>query len=330
VSTTVAALGEAARAEDWAHRRWRLRAFGLDVDSDLPLPGTQAILRRRRAAASSPHALALRAVPREELAPLGEQARVLRYRTTFDGCRYAMLDGEGSDVLFDYRPRALFHLSADRQLLRYAAPCDDADRSWQRVLLDTVLWTTSLLCGFELLHASAVETPAGIVAFVAISGGGKTSLAAELLRRGAGLFCDDILALDDSGGRLTAHPGPPLLSLPGSVCASSLGRARTLACFDDEQWVQIERPPATRRPVAAIVLLDRHPGAPTECLTIDATNLTLLPYAIGFPHLADRARRRFEILGALADAAPILRLSADPTLPAAALADLIEHRIPIR
>ena len=77
----------------------------------------------------------------------------------------------------------IFHLSTDGRVLR-CAPTDRDDPIWQRVLLDTVLWTVSLLRGYEQLHASAVRTADGVIAFTAGSGGGKTSLAAEFLRRG--------------------------------------------------------------------------------------------------------------------------------------------------
>lgn len=153
-----------------------------------------------------------------------------------------MLEGPEGDILFDYGRRALFHLSADHRVLR-CAPAGGTGCAWQRVLLDTILWTVSLLRGFELLHASAVETPAGIVAFVAVSGGGKTSLAAECLRRGAALFCDDILALDDPDGQVVGHPGPPLMNLPLPLTVESLRQAEVIDYFGDEKWVKLVVPP---------------------------------------------------------------------------------------
>jgi hypothetical protein len=258
-----------------------------------------------------------------------DQSRTLRYLAVFDACAYAMLEGSSADVLCQYGGRALFHLSADRRLLRCAVSNHD-DPTWQRVLLDTVLWTTSLLRGLELLHASGIETASGVVAFAAASGAGKTSLAAECMRRGARLFCDDILALDDSEGPLIAHPGPPLMSVPRSTRASSLGRAQTIADFADERWLALEGSERASQPVAAIVLVERRAGSPARCAAIRATNLALLPHAVGFPHMGDRARRRFELFARLADETPVLRLSADPSLPPAALADLVESRISIR
>ena len=105
-----------------------------------------------------------------------------------------MLEGADGDVLIRYGHRAFFHLSADRRVLR-CAPTERDDPIWQRVLLDTVLWTASLLRGYELLHASAVQTDG--------RGGRLPRGAAEAARRawrrstcGAG------------GAVLRRHPGP--------------------------------------------------------------------------------------------------------------------------
>jgi hypothetical protein len=46
----------------------------------------------------------------------------------------------------------------------------------------------------EALHASAVETECGVVAFAARSGTGKSTLAANMARRGFGLWSDDAVA----------------------------------------------------------------------------------------------------------------------------------------
>ena len=291
----------------------------MEIDVSFPLPGASA-----RGSSSSEHRLALTLVSRAELSPLADEERVLRHLNVFEGCPYAMLESRAGDILFHYGARALFHLSADRAVLR-CAPAPGSNYAWQRVLLDTVLWTVSLLRGFELLHASAVETSEGVIAFVAMTGGGKTSLAAEFLRRGSLLFCDDVLALDDRDGQVLGYPGPPLVNLPHAVRAESLGTARLIEDFGDEQWIQIGVSPREAQPLAAAVLVHRSRGQRSECSRIDATNLSLLPHAIGFPHLEYRAKRRFELFGLLASTTPVLRLTADPSVPPSVLVDLVEE-----
>ncbi len=308
----------AARGSSGAASAWRLSAFGLELESDFALPGLRVTSANANAAI-----VELRRVPRPELAPLISEPRTLRYLQVLDQCPYAMLEGARGDVLFHYGPRALFHLSADRRQLR-CAPTDAEDRTWQRVLLDTVLWSASLLSGFELLHASAVLTRAGVVAFAATSGGGKTSLAAEMIRRGALPFSDDILAVEDRDGRLLAHPGPPLLNLPAT---SRLPGSVVIADFGEEHWVWLSRSaPLPPTELAAVVLLDRQ-GDGAACAPVDATSMTLLPYAIGFPHMGDRARQRFELCGAIAAGVPVLQLRAHPSLGPAALADLVQDAL---
>lgn len=301
---------------------WGLRAFGLDLQADFAVPGasrgTDGVPRGRP--------LALRWVLAAELQPLVAEPRILRWLHVFEGRPYAMLEAADGDILFVYGGDAMFHLSADRAVLRCAHD-GGPGMSWQRVLLDTVLWTTSLMAGYELLHAGAIATRAGVVAIVAESGAGKTSLVAECVARGAALFCDDILALEQTGGGVLAHPGPPVMNLPGAVPAGRLGDAEVLDRFGDEQWVRVGRVAAGPAPLHAVVLLRRAAGETARCIPLDATLLDLLPHAVWLWPAPGRERRRFELFGQLAAGARVLRLAADPALSTAGLADLLEQRI---
>jgi hypothetical protein len=261
----------------------------------------------------------------EVLPGIDGEPRYLRNLQSYDGGAFAMLEGVAGDVLFLYGRNAAFHLSSDLMVLRCAAPAE-GDRAWQRVLMDTILWTVGLLRGYELLHASAVETVGGLVAFVSGMGGGKTSLAVEWIKRGAALFADDIVALDDRSGALLAYPGPRLMNVPASQ-NGALREAVTLARFGDERWVQLGV--ASREPaqLAAIVIVHRAPGEVARCDPISASSLDLLPYAVSLPHMEDRLRRRFELFSAAAATTPILRLGADPAVTPAELADLVEAEI---
>jgi hypothetical protein len=252
--------------------------------------------------------------------------RFLRHLVAYEGCPFATLEGASGDLLFHFGPQALFHLEADRRRLNCAFARPD-DRLSQRVLLDTVLWTTSLQVGFELLHASAVATDRGVLAFVADQGGGKTTLAAEFLRRGGALFADDIVALEEAGGTIAAHPGPAVMNLPAVLDPADLDGAAALATFGDERWVQL--PAAVQPPTvpAAIVLVRRADDATLRCRRVPATTLDLLPFAVALPHMTARARRRFEVFGALADATPVLELTADLTTPPATLADAVDREL---
>lgn len=79
--------------------------------------------------------------------------------------------------------------------------------------------------GLLVLHASAVLTKSGVVAFVGPSGRGKSTTASSILDQGRELFTDDLLAvsLEDHVCPL-ALPGPPQVKLWPQT-AEALGHA---------------------------------------------------------------------------------------------------------
>lgn len=292
-----------------------MTAFGMQIAADVRLPGAT----RRREDGGEPDLL-LRSVPRADLEELTASPRYMRYLHSFEGCGYAMLEGIDGDVLFHYRERALFHLSGGRDVLRYAV--SESGTAWQRVLLDTIFWTVSLLKGFELLHAGAIVTPHGLVALVGRSGAGKTTLASELLKRGGVLFADDIVSLEARGADVIAHPGPSLMNLPRSVEPWDTRAWDVLADLGDEHWVSVRRVPPPPQPVRAIVLLTPG-GTNAECAVVSPTSLALLPYMVTFPHLVERRRQQFEVAGELAAGAAFMTLSRPPRSDPAVLVDLL-------
>jgi hypothetical protein len=62
--------------------------------------------------------------------------------------------------------------------------------------------------GYEALHASAVSTGAGVVAFCGERGTGKSTIAYALTRRGLEQFADDTLVLSVAFGGIDALPLP--------------------------------------------------------------------------------------------------------------------------
>jgi hypothetical protein len=289
-----------------------LSAFGLCVRLAFPLPALNAAPD----VACTP-TLEARLAP----FPSGDAdpgIAELVWTTRFDGQDYAMRRLRDGSHTFDYGDRASFHLSPDGRELRCAV-ADPADPAWQRLFLDTILWSCSQLRGFELLHSSTVRLPEGAVAIVSATGGGKTSLAAELIGRGATLVSDDVLALDRVDGRLAGHPGPPVMNLPLTGPAD-LGRE--IARFPDERWVALDRVARGPQPLAAICLLERRPGAELSAERRPSTPVDLLPHVFqGGPR---GAAARFELLSDLVTEVPAFRLAADVHVPPAELADAVE------
>jgi hypothetical protein len=111
-------------------------------------------------------------------------------------------------------PRHGRHLvSADGTLIRSALPAD-CSRRWERLVAAQVLPLAAALQGLEPLHASAVSLDdRTALAFVAPSGTGKTSIALHLVRQGATLVADDVLAVETRGPHLLAHPGIGLVNV---------------------------------------------------------------------------------------------------------------------
>jgi hypothetical protein len=108
-----------------------------------------------------------------------------------------------------YVPRvATFYFNRDAQeVTAVAVPGVSSDRiedAYRRIGLPLALQAL----GTEVLHASAVLTPGGIVAFCAVSGVGKSTIAFALSRRGYTHWADDSVALDTSGTRICAIPIP--------------------------------------------------------------------------------------------------------------------------
>ena len=290
-------------------------AFGLAVRLGFELPALE-----RAAAGEGGRPLEVELGP----PPAPADLEKLVWETAFDGFGYAMYELTDGGHRFAYGDRATFNLSSDNRRLW----CDVADvdePGWQRLFLDTILWSCSYLRGYELLHASAVATPGGAVALVSGTGAGKTSLAAELLRRGATLLCDDVLALDRVNGRLGGHAGPAVMNLPDAV--APLRGEHELATFPGERWVALERAASRPQPLRGICMLERRAGEKLALEPIDCTTIDLLPHAFAFRGAPERDARRFEVLSEVAAEVPVHRLVGDVDVPAAELAELVQTRL---
>ena len=291
------------------------RTFALPLRSSFPLAGLTP-------APAQPDALLVDLASRAQIEQLWSGADGPPvWVSTIDGRPYTMTRGSEADYLMTYGRDAQYLLSPDLRELR-CSPARPAEAAWRRFLLDTVLWSASLLRGTELIHASAVRGRDGVTAFAAFSGGGKSSLARELMRRGASLFADDIVALPPETDELRAHPGPALMNLPRRAgghdrVGDVIGR------FPQEDWVTVPR--AAREPdrMAAICLLRRRSGSALALRRLRPTVLDLLPFTLGFPHLRGRLRQRFELFARVAAEVPVYELSAPLEAPPQSLADLV-------
>jgi hypothetical protein len=298
-------------------------AYGLDLHASFPLAGMQTC------SAEGLPSLELELLTPAELgnAWSGPEGPPEWTGRLGDGCALTIERGVGGDVLFSYGDRARFRLEVSQRRLG-CAPLR-AGLHWQQVLLGRVLPNIAIMRGYEALHASAVDSPEGVVAVAGPSGMGKTTLALELLGRGWPLFADDVLTFGDGPGGVQAHPGSPHMNVAEAPCSTidpdlvgvTLGR------LAGERWLAAHTPAAQPRPVRLICLLERGPEHSLESQIVPPNPLPLAPYMLGLAGDAKRERRRFERYANLMSTASLMRLTCESTDRPADLADLIEQAL---
>jgi hypothetical protein len=193
--------------------------FGLEIESEWPLPGSGA---------TGPEPTLVRTLPREAFDEAWARPAELLFRPEFPNQTFPV-SVERSDE--HYR---LWYDGFGRYLVTtdgaevYCERDAVARERHERLLLAQALPLASALQGFEVLHAGAVATGGGVAAFVGPSGAGKSTMASRMVQRGAALVADDVLALERLPDGLLAHPGPPMMVVrfedderPGPAIGSS-------------------------------------------------------------------------------------------------------------
>jgi len=321
-----------AAEQPGGHLRERPRrhgAFGLtlDVDALIQIPGLGAA--EASGDADPPTRIEL---DPQELARRWEQARAGWRRLGALGA------SEHPYLTVDFAERAGYLLwaegcgrvliSADgRQLL-----CDPVrDRAdWTTILWAQALPFAATLRGLEVLHAAGVVTGAGAVLLAGEPGAGKSSLAAALVRRGAGLLGDDALALQQRAGELVAHPSAGLLHLrPAEEARLSTSERSALGAPTELQgkW-RYTRAVAGPAPLAALLLLERSAREPVlERLdAVDPFDLLASTFNLSI-RTPERLRRQLDVVTALAAGGHVYRLRVQPGTDATRLAALVDEQL---
>jgi len=232
---------------------------------------------------------------------------------------------EAGGHLFVY-DRGLFHVSSSLDEI-WCAPHDRDDHAWRGVLFDTVLFCTALLRGRRMLHAAAVSIDGWVVAIAAATGGGKSSLAWELMRSGASLVSDDVATLTIDAEMVICAPGPPLMNLPTAVALEAIAVEIAAVPRGDERWVHVESAAPERGPLAAIILLDRRPGQAVRIERTPPNPLVLLAFSIHLDSTPHATAERFALMCDVAERVPVYRLSADTAESPRELADRVTARL---
>jgi hypothetical protein len=162
------------------------------------------------------------------------------------------------------------------------------------------------LSGLEALHASAALLPEGVVAFCALSGTGKTTVACGLWARGHGQWADDAVIFETRDDSVLTHRIPFLANV----------RPETRAALGIEGEASLPGWPGGSAPLAAVVLLEREPAAgATELVRLAGADAlkALEPHAHRF-NLGDleRKRRTMQAYLRLTARVPVLRARFAP------------------
>jgi hypothetical protein len=211
----------------------------------------------------------------------------------------------------------------DGLAVRCAPTTRSDDSGWSALVPAQALPLAATLRHLEVLHASAVTLDGRALAFCAEPGVGKSSLAAQLVLRGAGLLSDDAVAIDDE---LIAHPSTGAVHLRPAELAR-LDRAsrdrlgiRTATRFDGRVLGSVQ--PAAPAPLAAVFVLERAASG-TAIELLEAVGPAVLIGAtfnlsVRSP---ERLVRHLDFCARIATQVPVFRMRVTPDLDAVALAD---------
>ena len=119
------------------------------------------------------------------------------------------------DFLLNLPGIAKYHVTMGRQILIESYPASDPGTV--RLFLLSISMAALLTQRQKiLLHASAIILNEKLILFIGESGAGKSSIAAELSRRGYALFTDDVCVLEtspDKSDQVLAYSSYPMMKL---------------------------------------------------------------------------------------------------------------------
>lgn len=233
-------------------------AFGLDIASDTPLP----FLDGAAPVGGGGRPLEISYGSESPQWPAG--ARLISDERHRDGSVSFQIEAAEAGYRIHGPAYGTSVLAADGTSVRGVSG-DEGFDGWQRLLVAQVLPFAAALQGLEVLHAGAVVLDGGAIAISGPSGAGKTSLALALVRRGAQLLADDVVAVERAGGELLAHPGAPIAGVDRAEAArlrsAGTDEAGPLLAENGRERVARAEVAEQPAPLQALFLLERRSEA---------------------------------------------------------------------
>lgn len=278
-------------------------AFGLTVDSEIPLPE-------------------LPPASRDEAERILIRQKALDWRPEFlDGNKFAASIG-GAETLFYWEQIGTF--AAERGEAIYFDPTPDVEEGLLRLPILGVVFSALLQQrGFTVLHASAVEVGGRAIGFLGDKGAGKSTTAGAFHRAGHRMITDDVLAVRrrDGDDAYEAVPAFPQLKLwPRAAAHVGIDSDRLSPLHgrvDKRSFSPEEAFPARPIPLTGLYVLGWGPS----------TYIEPLPQPVGYLHtVANTFTHRFaggrpEMLAQtfglcqqLVQSIPVQRLVREPNL----------------
>ena len=183
-----------------------------------------------------------------------------------------------------------FHIAFDAHSIQVESPIE-TERLAAKWLLNRGFGACVLLKGGLPLHAAGVEIDGRMIALVAASGTGKSTLLWSLIQSGAKFGSDDLVSLDFGTSTIRAYPS---FSLSPKLCDASAEKSGVNATHlcetfpnSGEHWVTLN--PSQRatvsRPLSAIYILNpcevTHPCAEIIPEAERNSALTINTHALG-------------------------------------------------
>ena len=237
--------------------------------------------------------------------------KLLSHRDRGDGQGWSLVETPSGFVM---RAHGLFDFRIDRPGRQVAVhPAPGAQRELAPLfLLGNVAAVIMSLAGEYPLHASAVATPAGAIAFLGSVNSGKSTLAALCCAAGARLVTDDLLRLAPDSGGFRCLPGPDQVRLrPAAAAVASHFRPTAVGRTADgriEVRLGADHGRPRLRGIVVPSLARRWSALRLEPLTLPQAHYLLLGHArIGSWVAPEPLRAQFTELAAVARSVPVYR-----------------------